>query len=185
MGDDDATFGTGDGDAERLTRASQAEAATLHDSTAFHEVDQRIGRFLDDLSPHKRIHSARGYLTPAAFETRWLQPAPMAVSVKLVPPYNGPNAWGHYTLCTTSCLSWESSHNSLPTYLARARCSDACVILSYRCHQCRTADDDASLMVILPLHHDPRMALIFGCHASARPVSPMISTDEVPLQRGT
>ena len=58
MGDDDATFGTGDGDAERLTRASQAEAATLHDSTAFHEVDQRIGRFLDDVSPHKRLHSA-------------------------------------------------------------------------------------------------------------------------------
>jgi hypothetical protein len=58
MGDDDATFGTGDGDAERLTRASQAEAVTLHDSTAFHEADQRIGRFLDDVSPHKRIHSA-------------------------------------------------------------------------------------------------------------------------------
>jgi hypothetical protein len=58
VGDDDATFGTGNGDAECLTRASQAEAVTLHDSTGFHEADQRIGRLLDDVSPHKRIHSA-------------------------------------------------------------------------------------------------------------------------------
>jgi hypothetical protein len=45
--------------------------------------------------------------------------------------------------------------------------------------------DAGMVMLIEPLHMAPGASPIFGCHASARPVSPMISTDEVSLQRGT
>lgn len=83
-----ATVGeaTENGYAERLMRTIKEEEVTLHDYTDFHEAYQSIGRFLDDVYQHKRIHSALGYLTPAEFETCWLRQAPIAVSVKLVPP---------------------------------------------------------------------------------------------------
>jgi hypothetical protein len=45
--------------------------------------------------------------------------------------------------------------------------------------------DAGVVMLIEPLHMAASASPIFGGHASARPVSPMISTDEVPLQRGT
>ena len=31
----------------------------------------QLGRFLNDVYLHKRIHSSLGYLTPAEFEERW------------------------------------------------------------------------------------------------------------------
>jgi putative transposase len=80
-----ATVGeaTENGYAERLMRTIKEEEVTLHDYADFHEAYQSIGRFLDDVYQHKRIHSALGYLTPAEFETRWLRQAP---AVKLAPP---------------------------------------------------------------------------------------------------
>jgi putative transposase len=83
-----ATVGeaTENGYAERLMRTIKEEEVTLHDYADFHEAYQSIGRFLDDVYQHKRIHSALGYLTPAEFETRWLRQAPLAEAVKLAPP---------------------------------------------------------------------------------------------------
>jgi putative transposase len=83
-----ATVGeaTENGYAERLMRTIKEEEVMLHDYADFREAYQSIGRFLDDVYQHKRIHSALGYLTPAEFETHWLQHDPTAVSVELAPP---------------------------------------------------------------------------------------------------
>jgi putative transposase len=67
-------------------RTIQEEEVTLHDYADFHAAYQSIGRFLDDVDQRQRIHSALGYLTPAAFETRWLQQDPVAAPMQLAPP---------------------------------------------------------------------------------------------------
>lgn len=56
------------GYAERLMRTIKEEEVALHDYTDFPEAYVCIERFLDEVYPHKRIHSALGYLTPAEFE---------------------------------------------------------------------------------------------------------------------
>jgi hypothetical protein len=38
----------------------------------YHDAYQQIGRFLEEVYIHKRIHSSLGYLTPAEFEAQWL-----------------------------------------------------------------------------------------------------------------
>jgi transposase InsO family protein len=83
-----ATVGeaTENGYAERLMRTIKEEEVALHDYTDFHEAYQRLDHFLDDVYQHKRMHSALGYLTPAEFETPWLQQDPMAESRKFAPP---------------------------------------------------------------------------------------------------
>jgi putative transposase len=77
---------TENGYAERLMRTIKEEEVTLHDYEGFHEAYQHLGRFLGDVDQHKRIHSALGYLTPAEFETQWLQQQRIAVPVKLETP---------------------------------------------------------------------------------------------------
>jgi putative transposase len=66
------------GYAERLMRTIKEEEVDLSEYADFHEAYRSIGRFLDEVYTHKRIHSALGYLTPAEFQADWLaqQPAP-------------------------------------------------------------------------------------------------------------
>jgi putative transposase len=63
---------TQNGYAERLIRTIKEEAVELSDYLDYHEAYQEIGRFLDDVYMHKRIHSSLGYLTPVEFESQWL-----------------------------------------------------------------------------------------------------------------
>lgn len=60
------------GYAERLMRTIKEEEVELSDYQNYQDAYDQIGRFLDDVYMHKRIHSSLGYLTPAEFESQWL-----------------------------------------------------------------------------------------------------------------
>lgn len=60
------------GYAERLMRTIKEEEVYLSEYVDYHDALRQLGRFLDDVYMHKRIHSALGYLTPAEFESQWL-----------------------------------------------------------------------------------------------------------------
>lgn len=59
------------GYAERLMRTIKEEEVALTEYHDFHDAYSQIGRFLEEVYQHKRIHSALGYLTPAEFEQSW------------------------------------------------------------------------------------------------------------------
>jgi transposase InsO family protein len=61
------------GYAERLIRTIKEEEVDLSDYQDYTEALRYMGRFLDEVYMHKRIHSSLGYLTPAEFERQWLQ----------------------------------------------------------------------------------------------------------------
>ncbi len=60
------------GYAERLMRTIKEEEVYLSDYQNYHDAYHQIGRFLEEVYIHKRIHSSLGYLTPAEFEAQWL-----------------------------------------------------------------------------------------------------------------
>jgi len=60
------------GYAERLIRTIKEEEVDLSEYEDYHDALQQLGRFLDEVYMHKRIHSSLGYLTPAEFESQWL-----------------------------------------------------------------------------------------------------------------
>jgi len=64
---------TQNGYAERLICTIKEEEIALSDYKDFADAFAQIGRFLEDVYLHKRIHSALGYLTPAEFEQGWQQ----------------------------------------------------------------------------------------------------------------
>jgi len=63
---------TENGYAERLMRTIREEAIDLSEYQDYHDAYRQLGRFLDEVYMHKRIHSSLGYLTPVEFESEWL-----------------------------------------------------------------------------------------------------------------
>jgi len=61
------------GYAERLMRTIKEEEVDLSEYEDYADAMRQIGRFLDEVYMHKRIHSSLGYLTPAEFESQWRQ----------------------------------------------------------------------------------------------------------------
>ena len=59
------------GYAERVIRTIKEEEVELSEYRDFADAQQQIGRFIEDVYLHKRIHSSLGYLTPAEFELAW------------------------------------------------------------------------------------------------------------------
>jgi transposase InsO family protein len=59
------------GYAERLMRTIREEEVDLSEYQDYHDAYEQLGRFLDEVYQHKRIHSSLGYLTPAEFESHW------------------------------------------------------------------------------------------------------------------
>jgi transposase InsO family protein len=59
------------GYAERLMRTIKEEEVDLSEYQDFTDAYQQIGRFLEDVYNHKRIHSALGYQTPSEFAGGW------------------------------------------------------------------------------------------------------------------
>jgi putative transposase len=71
------------GYAERLIRTNKEEAVDLSEYRDYNDAYRQIGRFLDDVYMHKRIHSSLGYLTPVEFETKWRREHTLALEVEL------------------------------------------------------------------------------------------------------
>ena len=59
------------GFAERLMRTIKEEEVNLSEYRDYHDAYDHLGRFLDEVYMHKRIHSSLGYLTPAEYEAQW------------------------------------------------------------------------------------------------------------------
>ena len=59
------------GYAERFIRTLKEEEVYLHEYEDFQDAYEHIGRFLEDVYMHKRVHSSLGYLTPAEFEEKY------------------------------------------------------------------------------------------------------------------
>ena len=60
------------GYAERLMRTIKEEEVDLSEYEDYTDAVRQLGRFLDEVYMHKRIHSSLGYLTPAEFEQQWV-----------------------------------------------------------------------------------------------------------------
>jgi transposase InsO family protein len=59
------------GYAERRIRTIKEEEVDLSEYKCYTDAVSQLGRFLNDVYMHKRIHSSLGYLTPAEFEEQW------------------------------------------------------------------------------------------------------------------
>jgi transposase InsO family protein len=72
------------GYAERLIRTIKEEEVDLSEYLDYHDAYHQIGRFLDDVYVHKRIHSSLGYLTPAEFQAQWCEEHVLALAFELI-----------------------------------------------------------------------------------------------------
>jgi len=69
------------GYAERLIRTIKEEEVDLSEYLDYNDAHRQLGRFLDDVYMHKRIHSSLGYLTPAEFEEQWQKEQALALEL--------------------------------------------------------------------------------------------------------
>ena len=69
------------GYAERLIRTIKEEEVDLSEYLDYNDAYRQLGRFLDDVYMHKRIHSSLGYLTPAEFEEQWQKEQALALEL--------------------------------------------------------------------------------------------------------
>ena len=69
------------GYAERLIRTIKEEEVDLSEYLDYNDAYRQLGRFLDDVYMHKRIHSSLGYLTPAEFEEQWQKEQSLALEL--------------------------------------------------------------------------------------------------------
>ena len=69
------------GYAERLIRTIKEEEVALSEYIDYGDARRQLGRFLDDVYLHKRIHSSLGYLTPAEFEAQWREEQALAIEL--------------------------------------------------------------------------------------------------------
>ena len=56
---------------ERFMRTLKEEEVYLHEYRDLADAHSHIGRFLEEVYMHKRLHSSLGYLPPAEFEAHW------------------------------------------------------------------------------------------------------------------
>jgi transposase InsO family protein len=86
------------GYAERLIRTIKEEEVDLSDYECNNDAVFQLGRFLNDVYMHKRIHSSLGYLTPAEFEEQWRseREQPLDVHQKRLPKC--PVSWGQHRI---------------------------------------------------------------------------------------
>lgn len=56
---------------ERFMRTLKEEEVYLHEYRDLTDARAHIGRFLEEVYMHKRLHSSLGYLPPAEFEAQW------------------------------------------------------------------------------------------------------------------
>jgi len=69
------------GYAERLIRTIKEDEVDLSEYIDYNDAYHQLGRFLDDVYMHKRIHSSLGYLTPAEFEEQWRKEQTLALDL--------------------------------------------------------------------------------------------------------
>jgi transposase InsO family protein len=69
--------------AERLIRTVKEEEVDLSEYLDYHDAYRQVGRFLDHVYIHKRIHSSLGYLTPAEFEAQWREEHTLVFDLEL------------------------------------------------------------------------------------------------------
>ncbi|MCJ7736070.1 MAG: hypothetical protein MUQ10_01975 [Anaerolineae bacterium] len=52
-------------------RTFKEEGCELSNDEDYHDALRQLGRFLEEVCMHKRLHSSLGYLPPAEFEEHW------------------------------------------------------------------------------------------------------------------
>ena len=69
------------GHAERLMWTIKEEGVDLSEYLDYNDAHGQLGRFLDEVYMHKRIHSSLCYLTPLEFEEYWQKEQALALEL--------------------------------------------------------------------------------------------------------